>query len=124
MGLPLLIGCGFEFERLRGRLFGGRSSVGSCRRPASHSRENIAVDSAAHRLFFVSMGELNKGARRPAGVPASTWRKVGVTVAVDPKARDDAYAKLKVLLRERLGFVHGVGLHTWRMRSGSGASAT
>jgi len=30
------------------------------------------------RTLFVSMGELNKGARRPASVPASTIRKVGV----------------------------------------------
>ncbi|MDB5569986.1 MAG: 3-hydroxyacyl-CoA dehydrogenase [Hyphomicrobiales bacterium] len=30
------------------------------------------------RTLFVSMGELNKGARRPAGVPASAPRKVGV----------------------------------------------
>lgn len=30
------------------------------------------------RSLFVSMGELNKGARRPAGAPASTIRKVGV----------------------------------------------
>ena len=30
------------------------------------------------RTLFISMGELNKGARRPAGVPATAIRKVGV----------------------------------------------
>ena len=30
------------------------------------------------RTLFVSMGELNKGARRPAGVPATTIKKVGI----------------------------------------------
>src|ERR1700690_3633032 len=30
------------------------------------------------RSLFVSMGELNKGARRPAGVPASKLKKVGI----------------------------------------------
>ncbi|HEX8166379.1 MAG TPA: 3-hydroxyacyl-CoA dehydrogenase NAD-binding domain-containing protein [Beijerinckiaceae bacterium] len=30
------------------------------------------------RTLFISMGELNKGARRPAGVPATTIKKVGV----------------------------------------------
>jgi 3-hydroxyacyl-CoA dehydrogenase/enoyl-CoA hydratase/3-hydroxybutyryl-CoA epimerase len=30
------------------------------------------------RSLFLSMGELNKGARRPAGVPATNLRKVGV----------------------------------------------
>ena len=30
------------------------------------------------RSLFVSMGELNKGARRPASVPASTLKKIGV----------------------------------------------
>ncbi len=33
---------------------------------------------AMMRTFFVSMQELNKGARRPAGVPASKLKKVGV----------------------------------------------
>src|SRR4051812_6423288 len=30
------------------------------------------------RTLFISMGELNKGARRPAGVPATSIKKVGV----------------------------------------------
>ena len=30
------------------------------------------------RSLFLSMGELNKGVRRPANVPASTIKKVGV----------------------------------------------
>jgi 3-hydroxyacyl-CoA dehydrogenase/enoyl-CoA hydratase/3-hydroxybutyryl-CoA epimerase len=30
------------------------------------------------RSLFVSMQELNKGARRPAGVPASTFKKIGI----------------------------------------------
>ncbi len=30
------------------------------------------------RTLFVSMQELNKGARRPAGVPATSIKKVGV----------------------------------------------
>jgi 3-hydroxyacyl-CoA dehydrogenase/enoyl-CoA hydratase/3-hydroxybutyryl-CoA epimerase len=34
--------------------------------------------SAMIRSLFVSMGELNKGARRPAGVPASSIKKVGI----------------------------------------------
>jgi 3-hydroxyacyl-CoA dehydrogenase / enoyl-CoA hydratase / 3-hydroxybutyryl-CoA epimerase len=33
------------------------------------------------RSLFISMGELNKGARRPAGIPASTIKKVGVVGA-------------------------------------------
>jgi 3-hydroxyacyl-CoA dehydrogenase/enoyl-CoA hydratase/3-hydroxybutyryl-CoA epimerase len=33
------------------------------------------------RTLFVSMQDLNKGARRPAGVPACTFRKVGVVGA-------------------------------------------
>src|SRR5881628_277992 len=30
------------------------------------------------RSLFLSMGELNKGARRPKNVPATTLRKIGV----------------------------------------------
>ena len=30
------------------------------------------------RSLFLSMGELNKGARRPAGVPATNLKKIGV----------------------------------------------
>jgi 3-hydroxyacyl-CoA dehydrogenase/enoyl-CoA hydratase/3-hydroxybutyryl-CoA epimerase len=37
--------------------------------------------SAMIRSLFVSMQELNKGARRPAGVPATTLKKVGVVGA-------------------------------------------
>ena len=33
------------------------------------------------RTLFVSMGELNKGARRPKGVEATNLRKVGVVGA-------------------------------------------
>ncbi|MFL5126812.1 MAG: 3-hydroxyacyl-CoA dehydrogenase NAD-binding domain-containing protein [Microvirga sp.] len=38
-----------------------------------------SIEAAAMiRTLFISMGELNKGARRPAGVPATTIKKVGV----------------------------------------------
>jgi 3-hydroxyacyl-CoA dehydrogenase / enoyl-CoA hydratase / 3-hydroxybutyryl-CoA epimerase len=39
------------------------------------------VAAAMIRSLFVSMQELNKGARRPSGVPASTLKKVGVVGA-------------------------------------------
>src|SRR5260370_24198208 len=42
---------------------------------------NILLSKEAHamiRSLFLSMGELNKGARRPSGVPATNLRKIGV----------------------------------------------
>ena len=33
------------------------------------------------RSLFVSMQELNKGARRPADVPAATLKKIGIVGA-------------------------------------------
>ena len=42
---------------------------------------NILLSKEAHamiRSLFLSMGELNKGARRPANVPPTNLRKIGV----------------------------------------------